>query len=228
MNFTRKPVNLIGRRFGMLVVTGEAERVGIRQAPRWMCHCDCGNDKAVGAAELVSGKTRSCSCLRRKMTGERHMTHGDNRVGRRTPLYKIWAGMLRRCYNKNEERYPRYGGRGIIVCERWHDYVNFKADMQAGYQPGLSIERKDNSGNYEPSNCVWATRKEQCRNRTTSHFLEFDGHRKTIAEWAEILKLKPERIAARVAAGWPTPRVLTAPLRHWPCHLSNAELLTAK
>ena len=214
----RKPVNLIGRRFGMLVVTGEAPRVGVKNDARWMCHCDCGVDKAISATCLTTGNTRSCTCLRRKATSERQTSHGDNRPGNRHPLYGVWAGIHRRCYNPHEKRFNRYGGRGIVMCERWLDYANFKADMGASYQRGLTIERINNDGNYEPNNCRWASVKEQCRNRSTSRWLEFNGQRKTVAEWAETLNLRPERISARLGAGWPVEKVLTAPLRHWDCH----------
>ncbi len=145
--------------------------------------------------------------------GQSRATHGDNRVGKRHPLYKVWAGILRRCNNPHEKNYERYGGRGIRVCVQWRDYAAFKADMAPSYQPGLSIDRKDNNGNYEPSNCRWATRKEQCRNRRSSRWETFQGETKTVAEWAEVLGFCPLRLEARLMAGWTVERAFTEPVR---------------
>ena len=212
----RQPENLLGQRFGRLVVIAPAARVGIKRDARWLCRCDCGAEKAVGAACLKSGRARSCSCLRREVTAKRMTVHGDSRVGKREPLYGVWAGILRRCNNPHDGTYERYGARGIRVCERWLSYENFKADMGPTYRRGLSIERNDNNGNYQPENCRWATRKEQCRNRRSSFFIEYRGERRTVVEWGEILGVRWARIHARIKAGWPVERAMTQPPRVWP------------
>ncbi len=144
------------------------------------------------------------------------ITHGDNRVGNRHPLYKTWAGILRRCNNTHEENYERYGGRGIKVCERWLDYANFKEDMAEGYAPGLSIERNDNDGNYCKENCRWATRKEQCRNRRSNFNVTFRGETRPIIEWGEVLGIPWSRIYQRITKlGWPVDRSMTELPRPW-------------
>lgn len=148
--------------------------------------------------------------------GESRLRHGDNRAGRRHPLYRIWAGILRRCDNPNEAGFERYGGRGITMCERWRDYVNFKQDMADGYASGLSIERINNAGNYEPGNCRWATASEQARNRRSSFMITYRGETRTVIEWGEVLGIPWARIQQRIKKlGWPVERAMTEPSRGW-------------
>ena len=109
-------------------------------------------------------------------------------IARENPLYKIWAQIKGRCYVKSVDRYMNYGGRGITMCDEWHyDFKSFyNWAMNSGYQEGLSIERIDVNGNYEPSNCTWITVNKQARNRTTTHWLNYKGEQKSLAEVAEI------------------------------------------
>lgn len=127
----------------------------------WHCRCACGQFKSVAACELKAGKTKSCGCLDRQRKTTETVKHGFNR----TPTYVSWSAMWARCTNSKLKSYKNYGGRGIIVCERWKDFQNFLDDM--GVRPeGKSIDRfPDNNGNYEPSNCRWATAKEQRANQ---------------------------------------------------------------
>jgi hypothetical protein len=146
-------------------------------------------------------------------------THGQSK----TKDYSRWRGMHTRCYNANHETYPKYGARGIRVCERWHTFENFLADMGNAPTAEHSIERINNDGNYEPGNCRWATTKEQARNRRSSRYLEHDGERLTVAEWAERMGVSAWVIENRLRRGWPTGRIFEPPRQKPAQPMSNNE-----
>lgn len=128
-----------------------------------ICKCDCGTTKRIYLHNLLRGLTKSCGCLKGKLISERKITHGQT-LGSTTKAYYVWANMLTRCTNPKVKGYNHYGGRGISVCEQWRSFENFYADM--GDPPdGLTIDRINNDGNYEPLNCRWATKSEQNKNR---------------------------------------------------------------
>ena len=184
----------IGKRNGMRLVSAR---------------CDCGVERDVYLKNLKSGNSTSCGCASAEKTSARNFKHGLAK----TPTWKIWVGMLQRCSESSGASKVWYFDRGIKVCERWKTYTNFLADM--GERPiGMSIDRFPNiNGNYEPGNCRWASDKEQARNRSTNTFLNFNGERKTCAEWAQELGLKPHVITNRLRYGWSTDRILTTPTR---------------
>jgi hypothetical protein len=155
-----------GQRFGRLTVVAEIEPKRDRRGYPYRlaaCTCDCGSKATARLGSLASGHTRSCGCLKRESAGER-----PNRGLITHPLYATWAGMLARCNNPNAANYGRYGGRGIKVCAAWHDSATFLGDIDRllGPRPdGMTLDRVDNSGDYEPSNVRWATGAQQQRNR---------------------------------------------------------------
>lgn len=160
-----KRVDLTGKRFGrMVALRYEGNR-------KWLCRCDCGNEKVVFGLDLRQGKTQSCGCLQRERTSEANRRH----YGKGTRLHNIWCGMKERCFNPNFERFHRYGGRGITVCDEWKtSFITFRDwALSNGYRDDLTLDRINNDGNYEPRNCRWATAKEQFKNQNVSkEFLE--------------------------------------------------------
>lgn len=133
-------------------------------------------------------------------------------MGKVDRLYTTWVVMKQRCQNPKHHKYPMYGGRGIKVCKRWNLFQNFLTDMGHPPKPGMQIERKNNNGNYTRSNCRWASRKEQARNRRDNHILEFRGLRACFAEWSERTGIKYDNIKNRINnLRWTTERALTTP-----------------
>lgn len=164
--------DLSGLRFGRIKVIKFIPDTG--KYHKFLCLCDCGNAKIIIGQSLLRGHTVSCGCYHREKLLN-SISHGDGRRGKkRSPTYSSWASMMTRCEWGNHPMYERYGARGIRVCERWRTYENFKEDM-GERPPGTSIDRIDNSVGYEPSNCRWATRKEQALNTTRTIKVTYNG-----------------------------------------------------
>lgn len=206
-------LKLKGRPFGRLTALFET---GERQDKKvmWFCRCRCGNYISVRSDRLCSGSTHSCGCLQRELSSKRLLgnrygfKHGHNT--KTSPTYLTWSAMIQRCRNPKNKWYKDYGGRGIRVCDRWKDFKNFLADM--GKRPiNLTIERKDNNGNYEPGNCKWATRKEQNNNRRKyGRSIEIRDEVKTIREWSEDKRCKVSlgALKTRLNIGWDPERAV--------------------
>lgn len=201
----RKLVNdLTGKRFGRYTVIGVADD-GQRKTS-YICQCDCGNIKKVRADGLISGRTQSCGCLKRERSAEnvksvpsyKKFEKTGYKVGG-TRLYEIWQGMKRRCYKETEPCYERYGGRGIRICDEWlNDFVAFHDwAVENGYEDNLTIDRIDVNGNYEPSNCRWATTQEQSLNRRSNINIRIGNATKTLSEWCKIFEVDYKKVNAR-------------------------------
>ncbi len=178
----------------------------------WICTCSCGSETCVVDYALY-GKhgTRSCGCLKHEILSapRKHgMAHSSE--------YAAWQNAKNRCHNPNVSCYENYGGRGIKMCRKWREsFQAFYGDM--GPCPkGYTIERKNNDIGYEPGNCIWASRKEQGHNTRRNTWLEFDGKRMILADWARLLGLRQPTICQRLKAGWSVRDALTKPLRKWP------------
>lgn len=162
-----------------------------------MCMCDCGNTKLVTAENLSRGYTKSCGCLAKERNKKmsRHGMAGS-------PEYRSWKSMMARCKNKNHEAYPRYGGRGITVDERWNDFSVFYEDV--GPRPGLeyTLDRIDNEKGYCAANCRWATKKEQNNNTRSNVLVAYQGRTITIAELSNLTGIPRNLLYARKSRGW--------------------------
>jgi hypothetical protein len=170
--------------------------------PRWLCRCICGTEKTVIRDELVKGASQSCGCSL--------LTHGKTL----TPEYRVWTNMIQRCENPSQEAYKNYGARGIIVCKRWREsFEAFLADMGPRPSPEHSLERVRNDGDYVPANCKWATNAEQNSNRRNSVFLEYQGERLHLAEWARRKGMSEASLAGRLRRGWSVAEAIERPLR---------------
>lgn len=200
-----RPLELDGQVFGSLRVVAR-EGSGGPQGVSWRVKCDCGNEAVKLGKVLRRGATQSCSTgcpVFRAKLGARSKKHGM----RGHPAYSTWKNMRQRCRSITKPRYKRYGGRGICVCERWNDFNKFWEDMGASYRPGLQLERKDNDGNYCPENCVWATRKEQQRNKRNNRIIDTPQGRMLLAEASERSGLCVGTLYRRLELCWPAERL---------------------
>lgn len=210
----------IGKTYGYLTVIERSSEYYINpsaksKVPKYLCECnspyhDKPVRKLIKSSDLVSGHAISCGCV------NKHNFYGNRRVHGMSSshLYFIYKGMIYRCYNPNSYGYNLYGGRGITVCNRWHDkdqgysiniekFNNFLEDMGSTYQEGLSLDRIDPNGNYEPSNCRWATNIMQANNKNSNVYLTYNNETHTIAEWSRIRGYKDRSlISQRLKKGY--------------------------
>lgn len=172
-----EPFDMVGKRYGNLIVKEFYEyrpKKGYREK-MWLCECDCGNTFIASGRNLRAKRYISCGCLKNERIKKLKYSHGGAKHGKEERLYHIWKAMKARCTNPNNKSFPRYGGRGIDVCDEWSkSYVSFKEwAMRNGYNPNAeyskcTIDRIDNDGNYEPNNCRWVDMKIQVNNRSIS------------------------------------------------------------
>lgn len=201
--------NLTGQKFGRLTVIEQAGRKC--GSILWRCKCECGGEAFCMSSNLRNGNSRSCGCLRKENFKYDHTTHGLSA----TPEYQVWKNMIERCTNPDDHIFHFYGGRGIRVCERWLKSVeDFVKDMGPRPTPKHMIERINNSGNYEPTNCRWATRKEQANNKRNNIRLKLGDTEMTLQQWSEKLGVSHWMLRQRLKLGWSIERALTEPSRY--------------
>lgn len=209
-------IDLTGQRFGRLTVISRAKNNAQNKA-MWNVRCDCGAEKVVSRANLRNGTIVSCGCYARDLHKQQHLKHGECKRNNRTRLYIIWSDIRQRCYRTSAVDYERYGGRGITVCSEWlgeNGYKNFREwALQNGYAKNLSIDRIDNNGNYEPSNCRWVTMQDQANNRRSNHLIEFNGKQQTISQWSREIGVSKHLLYSRIVIlGWSVEKAFTTPI----------------
>lgn len=198
MLLERRMEDLTGQRFGKLQVIRYVKREGENV---WECKCDCGNTTFVNGYKLKTGHTSSCGCKNRKYNGES-----------KTDLYMHYKLMKSRCHPRCHN-HKIYYDKGVTVCDEWDckdGYLNFREwSLQNGYKEGLSLDRIDNDGIYEPSNCRWVTMKDQGNNRSTNVFIEYNGEVKTLKQWSEYFGLNYSTVKSRRSMGWDVPELFS-------------------
>lgn len=197
-------IDLTGRRFGKLVVIEKTELRASNGGVIWRCKCDCGNETTTASKNLLSGNSKSCGCRNYETKNAKHGLSGKK-------IYSVWDAMMSRCYNINQKSYKDYGARGVSVCDEWHDPKAFvEWSKVSGYKEGLSIDRIDVNGKYEPSNCRWATRIEQANNKRSSHLITYNGKTQTVKQWANEIGIKYQTLLMRLnERGWSVEKALT-------------------
>ena len=181
---------------------------------KWQCRCTCGNSVVVVDNDMLNDNTQSCDYFGREQVLKAKITHGASRNGKCTRTYICWANIKARCQNPNSEDFHRYGGRGIAICDRWNDsFTNFQDDM-GECSEGMEIDRINNDGNYEPSNCRYVVEKVQANNRSTNVRLTYLGKTQTIAEWTRELGFSGTIIYLRLRKGMSVKQALTTPHRY--------------
>lgn len=194
--------DLAGRRFERLIVVARSASTSPRGISRWLCHCDCGEQRLVRRDHLLSGNTRSCGCL--VLDSEREPRRWPQQKRTLHACYRVWQNMWNRCANPKSMDYRDYGGRGIAVCAAWAEFKRFAADIGPRPSPAHSLDRIDVDGDYEPGNCRWATPAEQSRNRRSKVALARDRARPlmapTISRRMAIIAMRKNRSVAFVGA----------------------------
>jgi hypothetical protein len=204
-------INLTGHTYGQLTPMYLAGRRG--RNLYWVCRCTCGNESIVSRANLRTGSITSCGCTRYQKSAAKLTRHGMTE----STEYRIWGLMKARCYIPNNPGYADYGGRGVIVCDRWlESFENFLEDM-GPRPPRHSIDRIDVNGNYEPGNCRWADHKTQARNKRSTRYVTAFGRTKCLADWQDETGISGRLISERIGTlGWSPERALTEPSRGKP------------
>lgn len=200
--------NISGQKFGRLTAVDISHRV--KNRTYWNCTCECGKSTKVTIHKLRSGWTSSCGCYMKQRQREGQLTHGMSA----TSESYAYTNMMNRCTRPTDSHYPRYGGRGIKVCDRWqgeNGRFNFHSDMGKKPGPNYSLERKDNNGPYSPDNCIWADRMAQGQNTSRNRNFTYNGKTQCMSAWCRELGLSSTGILTRLKHGWSIERILSTP-----------------
>lgn len=202
--------DLTGKQFGRLTVierAPDAVSPSGRHRVKWLCQCECGNTREVYTDNLLRGRTVSCGCNAREKAQHREGNHHESR----TKLYGVWCAMKRRCLNSSVPEFKYYGGRGITVCDDWMSSWESFRDWayNSGYKEGLTLERINVNGNYEPSNCCWITGIAQANNRRSNRRITFNGETHNLTEWANKLGINYKTLHNRLYVGWSVEKAFT-------------------
>ena len=204
----RKYNSLVGTKFNNLTILGIHSKDNAGHY-KLICKCDCGNIKNIRADRVINGVTKTCGC--------KNLNYDCNLNGlsRKFPaLYSCWNTIRHRCYNPKNEKYKYYGARGIAICEEWRKSFKpfFEWAMANNYRKGLSIDRIDVNGNYEPSNCRWVNNLVQARNKTNNKMVTYNGITKCLVQWCEDLNTPYNTIRARIRLGWDIAKAFETPV----------------
>lgn len=201
--------NLINKKFNNLLV--EKKSYTRNNNVYWECLCDCGKTTFVSTANLNNNRTKSCGCLKINILLERSTKHRQ----RHTKLYEVWKSIKQRCLNPKNKAYHNYGGRGITIFSEWiNSYESFyNWSLTNGYKEGLSIDRINVNGNYEPNNCRWTTRKVQCNNTRVNKYFTINNETKSLSDWCRIYNIKYSTVAERLYYNWDIIKALTTPIK---------------
>lgn len=193
--------HFIGEKIHNLTIIEELKERDKNGSKQWLCKCDCGKTKIYTTSNL--NVVKGCGCCK-----------GTHKYSQ-TKLYKTYQRMKNRCYNKKFPHYEIYGGRGIKICDEWlNDFVAFKDwALSNGYKEGLSIDRINPNGNYEPNNCRWITMFEQASNKRNNIFYTIDGMTKTQTEWCRYYNIPKNNVRKRLEIGWNIKKALTTPIK---------------
>ena len=198
----------IGDKFNRWTVVGEPIIINTRR--KYLCKCDCGTERYVDYYSLVRGESKSCGCFMVEFNSNRPMpNHYKTHNMSHTRFYRIWRNIICRCKYKSHESYKNYGGRGITVCDRWSSFENFKEDMYESYlnhvnefgEKNTSIDRIDVNGNYEPSNCRWATIEEQANNTKRNRLVLCNGEYLSTRQISEKYNINHSTVRSRLCKG---------------------------
>lgn len=207
-------VDLTGQKFGQwsVIKKGEPLLESGRPRNRWVCRCACGTERLVRSNSLRGGISISCGCSRMDDIAVHGHTRGATHGRGPTAEYTTWINLIGRCEDKKRKQYKDYGGRGIKVCKRWRkSFQAFIDDMGPRPSRFHSIDRINNDGNYEPSNCRWETRAQQGKNQRTNKWIEHGGRKMILADWSKETGIHQKTLSLRLKSGWPIDVALFTP-----------------